>query len=260
MDRNKQWRFPQITNGRYTFIGGVLLIAVSLSHATHALGQSANEQSPAIDDSRWSKLDGSEPWPTDLIEVTELPAPDETIAKVVKNGNVEFKFYDANKIRRRFTGETRMVMNYYTNVKFRWRVVRNQGKRQLAVTVDHRPTRFEFFHQILLPRAHANEQMFAVPLVLHELDHVRVSLDPRYQAQFEEWFQEATKSLTIEIDSRTKEDDFESLIHAEVQAQSAQCFEKVLQLIHIRNRELDRQTQHGELKLADDFFSVADEN
>ena len=254
MARNKHSHFSLMIHSRRSFVGCLLLILVWLSQPTPAFGQSANKQSPAIDDARWSKLEGSEPWPTDLIEVTELPAPDETLAKVVKNGNVEFKFYDANKIRRQFTGETRMVMNYYTNVKFRWRVVRDQGKRQLAVTVDHRPTRFEFFHQILLPRAHANEQMFAVPLVLHELDHVRVSLDPRYQAQFEEWFQEATKSLTIEIDSRTKEDDFESLIHAEVQAQSAQCFEKVLQLIHIRNRELDRSTKHGQLMLDDGFF------
>lgn len=223
--------------------------------STGTCAQSTDEKPPTIDESLWNALEDSEPWPTELIEVGELPNPDETLAPLIKTGNVAFKFYDASKIHRRFTGETRMAMKYYTDVEFHWRLVRAGGKRHLAVTVEHRPTRFETFHQVLLPREHANAQMYSVPLVLHELDHVKIVIDPRYQAQFEEWFQEDTKSLTIEIDSDAKERDFNTLVHAEIHARSQQCFEKMLQLIQIRNRELDRQTEHGRVPLDEEFFS-----
>ncbi|MDP1563272.1 MAG: hypothetical protein Q8M16_17970 [Pirellulaceae bacterium] len=231
-----------------------ILAVILFGHSTRTIAQSTDEKPPTIDEALWNTLEGSEPWPTELIEVGELPDPDDSIAPLIKTGNIEFKFYDANKIRRRFTGETRMAMKYYTDVKFRWRLVRAAGKRQLTVTVEHRPTRFETYHQILLPREHAHAQMYSVPLVLHELDHVRIVIDPRYQAQFEEWFQEDTKSLTIELDSRTKESEFNALIQAEIQAKSVPCFEKVLQLIQIRNRELDRRTQHGRVPLDEKFF------
>jgi hypothetical protein len=257
MDRDQYGWMMAFLVSRRTGIWCVLVIGFALGDSTQVTAQSPTAEPATIKESMWNTLEGSEPWPTELIEVSELPEPDEMISQLVIGGNVAFKFYEADKIRRRFTGETRMAMRYHTDVKYRWRVVRFRNKRQLAVTVDHRPTRFEFFHEILLPREHAHAQIFGVPLVLHELDHVRISLDPRYQAQFEEWFQEATKSLTIDVAAGTTEDEFDALIQGEVQAKSVQCFEKVLQLIHVRNRELDRQTQHGRLKLDDDFFGAA---
>lgn len=257
MFQSNQWWFSFSTGAVRT--GGwccCFWFVMLFGHSTGAIAQSTDEKPPTIDESLWNTLEGSEPWPTELIEVDELPNPEEAMAALIKAGNVEFKFYDADKIRRRFTGETRMAMKYYTDVRYRWQVLRAAGKRQLAVTVEHRPTRFETYHQILLPREHAHAQMYAVPLVLHELDHVRIVIDPRYQAQFEEWFQEATKSLTIELDSRTKESEFAALIQAEIQAKSLPCFEKMLQLIQIRNRELDRRTQHGRMPLDEEFFDI----
>ncbi len=255
MQQSNQWWFSFLTGVVRTGCWCCCFLFVMLfGLSTGTIAQSTDEKPPTIDESLWNTLEGSEPWPTELIEVGEPPDPNETLASLIKTGNVEFKFYDANKIRRRFTGETRMAMKYYTDVRYRWQVLRGAGKRQLAVTVEHRPTRFETYHQILLPREHAHAQMYSVPLVLHELDHVRIVIDPRYQAQFEEWFQEATKSLTIELDSRTKESEFEALIQAEIQAKSVPCFEKMLQLIQIRNRELDRRTQHGRVPLDEEFF------
>ncbi|MBL8891879.1 MAG: hypothetical protein JNL67_18025 [Planctomycetaceae bacterium] len=213
---------------------------------------------PQLDERLWLTVEGSEPWPDELFEVEKLPTPDEATSQVIESGKVEFKFYDDTLIQRKFTGETRMAIKYQLDVKFRWRVTRNDGKRQLLVTVDHRPTKFDLFHQILLPRDHAREDMFSIPLVLHELDHVKITLDPRYVSLFEEWYQNETKSLTLALEAGTKESEFNALINNEIQAKAQQCFARMLQLIHVRNRELDRLTKHGRLKLDDGFFDQDD--
>ena len=239
----------------------VLLILCCFLLVPFRVSAQDSASTPVVsDDFNWTALEGSEPWPSELTEVNNLPEAPTELARLLRAGQVAFKFYDAQNLRRTFTGETRMAMKYTIDVRFRWRLVRAAGKRKLAVTVQHQPTRFEMFHQILLPLDHANAQMYAAPLVLHELDHVRIAVDPRYPAQFEEWFQAATKSLTIELDSRTKESEFAALIQAEIQAKSVPCFEKMLQLIQIRNRELDRQTQHGRVPLAEDFFGRDEEH
>lgn len=214
-----------------------------------------NDAPPPIDDLVWLTLEGSEPWPDKLFEVEKLPEPDESAAPIIESGKVEFRFYDDTTIRRTFTGETRMAMKYQLETKFRWRLTRSGGERQLKVTVEHHPTKFDVFHQILLPRDHAREDMFSIPLVLHELDHVKISLDPRYVALFEEWYHDETKSLILELEDGTKESEFNALIEAEIQTKAQQCFDRMLQLIHVRNRELDRVTQHGRLKLDEGFFT-----
>lgn len=214
---------------------------------------------PPIDGLTWLTVEGSEGWPDEVFEVEKLPDPDDSTAQLIESGKVEFKFYDAAKIPRKFTGETRMAMKYQLEMKFRWRLTRSSGKRQLTVTVDHQPTKFDVFHQVLLPRDHAREDMFTIPLVLHELDHVKISMDPRYVALFEEWYHEDTRSMTLDVEDGAKESEFNAFIHAEIQNRAKQSFDRMLQLIHVRNRELDRLTKHGRLKLDESFFATEED-
>ncbi len=225
---------------------------------SRCFAQDEQDKPTIIGDSMWSTMEGSEPWPEELFVVDDLPEPTEEIAKLWKAVHVEFKFYDAEQIQRRFSAETRMAMKYRLDFEFRWQMAREGGKRHLLVTIDHRPTKFELFHQILLPKEHATSTMYSVPLVLHELDHVRITADPRYPALFDQWFQEKTTTLKIELKRQARERDFEALIQEEMQTNAEGCFERMLQMIEIRNRELDRLSRHGRVPLPVDFFGNED--
>jgi len=203
----------------------------------------------------WNQLEGSEPWPSDLLTREELPAAPDDLQPLLRLANLQLKFYDPVQFPRRFTGETRMALDYKLDFTYRWTVEREGRKRILVAELTHRPTRFTLYHQILLPIDHAAADLYTRPLVQHELDHVRISTDPRYRNLFEQWFQADIKTLKMELDRRATERDFAGLIQTAVQEHADQSFRRMLDLIHIRNRELDRLTKHGQQPLPADFFT-----
>jgi hypothetical protein len=156
---------------------------------------------------------------------------------------------------RRFTGETRMAVQYQLDFTYRWKIEGTGRRRILVVDLTHRPTQFTFYHQVLLPIDMATESLYQRPLVQHELDHVRIATDPRYRNLFDQWLQADTATLKLELDRRATERDFPQLIQEAVQEQARERFQRMLQLLQVRNRELDRLTQHGQQPLPADFFS-----
>ena len=215
---------------------------------------------PDDGDIPWLTVEGSEPWPESTLVGENLPHPPEALEALIDTGQVGFRFYDPEKLSRRFAGETRMAMVYRLEYTFRSRLIRAGGKRRLQVKVEHRPTEFTRVHQILLPIAHANQGMYEVPLVLHELDHVRIGVDPRYPALFDEWLQETTKTLTFDWNAEARESDIEGWVQREMDQQAKASFARLMQLMEVRQRELDRVTRHGLLPLPSDFFGDPEQN
>lgn len=208
----------------------------------------------------WRTVEGSEPWPESTLAVENLPDPPTALQALIDTGRVEFRFYEPEKLSRRFTGETRMAMVYRLEYTYRSRLIRVGGKRRLQVKIEHRPTEFTRLHQILLPIAHANQGMYKLPLVLHELDHVRIGVDPRYPALFDEWLQETTKTLTFDWNVEARESDIEGWVQREMDDQATASFARLMQLMEVRQRELDRVTRHGLQPLPVDFFGSPDQN
>lgn len=221
-------------------------------------GQPAERMEPIPADDRipWITLEGSEPWPETLVTVEALPNPPSGLQPLITAGRVAFRFYEADKMPRRFAGETRMAMFYRLEYSYRVRMIRVGGKRRLQVKLQHRPTEFTVLHQILLPIEHATGRLFEVPLVLHELDHVRIGIDPRYPALFDQWLREATETLTFDWDETASEADTEARVQREVDAQAAASFARLMQLMEVRQRELDRVTKHGLHPLPEAFFAT----
>ncbi len=208
----------------------------------------------------WRTVEGSEPWPESLLVVESLPDAPTALQALIDTGRVEFRFYDPEKLSRRFAGETRMAMAYRLEYAFRSRLIRAGGKRRLQVKIEHRPTEFTRLHQILLPIAHANQGMYEVPLVLHELDHVRIGVDPRYPALFDEWLKESTKTLTFDWNAEARESDIAGWVQREMDEQAKASFSRLMQLMEVRQRELDRVTRHGLQPLPTDFFGSPEQN
>jgi len=221
-------------------------------------GQVPQRSEAYLSDERivWRTIDGSEPWPESVVVIENLPNPPEALQSVIETGRVEFRFYEADKMPRRFAGETRMAMVYRLEYTYRARLIRVGGKRRLQVKLQYRPTQFTRLHQILLPIAHAHVGMFEVPLVLHELDHVRIGIDPRYPALFDQWLQETTENLTFDGNAEVGEAELEAWVQREVDDQATACFARLMQLMEVRQRELDRVTEHGLQPLPVDFFAT----
>lgn len=203
----------------------------------------------------WRTVEGSEPWPESTLAVENLPSPPDALQALIDTGRVEFRFYDPQKQSRRFAGETRMAMVYRLEYTYRSRLIRVGGKRRLQVKIEHRPTEFTRLHQILLPIAHANQGMYEVPLVLHELDHVRIGVDPRYPALFDEWLKETSTTLSFDWNAEARESDIAGWVQREMDEQAQASFARLTQLMEVRQRELDRVTRHGLQPLPTDFFS-----
>lgn len=258
------------TSGRgYWVWVGWLLVGLGVVSAPGVAAQtppqenSNSQQTPARpptpgndDPVPWAVWEGAEPWPDPLVVLEDLPQPPAELVELVELGQVEFRFYDAEKQSRRFTGETRLALRYNLKYSYQARVTGSGRRRRLVVKLEHQPTKFSYQHQILLPLSHGVDSLYSLPLVLHELDHVKIGIDPRYPALFDQWLVEQTKVLTLTwgVDSRTE--DVKSLVQEAMQTEAEKCFDKLLQLMQVRQRDLDRITRHGLDPLPVDFFTT----
>lgn len=185
----------------------------------------------------------SEPWPEVLEPHGELPAPPETARQWIEQGQVTFEFYDPQRFRRTYQGETRFDANYWTDSKIRWRLVRYPDRpAQLVIRPDLRKIELTVRHRVLLPISLAGDDFFSHPLVHHELDHVRISSDRRFLEWFRRTLREELAVIRLEPGEET---DYTRLAEQTVKERSAAIFQRWMELIRIRYAELDRQTLHG---------------
>ncbi|TWT75206.1 hypothetical protein [Allorhodopirellula solitaria] len=209
------------------------------------------------------------------LRLDELPAPPPEIRAWLERGQVTFLVGGkrpsvAQPSRstaaepRHFAAETRYRATHSFRSRCRW-VWRNPSSAQrLAINVRYQKLQLAVSHQVWLEEMPDVETFWESALVLHELDHVRLSSDPRLKAKFLaavkqrsriELTREQTLSVLEDAARRSQmirgrsqplinrlgSEEAQEFLDEAVDAE----FEKIVQLVEIRYRELDRQTDHG---------------
>lgn len=239
-------------------LGIALTISMALSAPHSARGQeTAPESDPTTQNPTFSSTPPSEPWPDELIRDAQLPPIPDDLQELLTNGNVVFVFYDESLFRRRFQGETRFEMNYDSKSEFRWREIRTRnGSRELVVRPQFRAVEVTSTHTVLLPKRLITDNFFDHPLVRHELDHIRISTDPRFAKTFTTWVRAEVRELRIPLGADAT--SFNSLAEKEIRLKLSAHFRELVDLVRVRYAELDQQTKHGALPVPQDFFKSAE--
>jgi hypothetical protein len=213
------------------------------------------------DDVEWLTVSDSTPWPRQRWVAADLPKLPAEWQAAWDLANVEVHFYNDKEEKRRFRGETRFILTYGLDYNVQMRVVRRGRETLLRVRTQLKPIEFKFRHQILLPFDDAVADWFQRPLPRHEWDHVRISLDERYRHQFQQVVEEELKDFTISLTREEtldmREERLFALAQRRIEEVAKKQFESTLQLIEVRNRELDKTTGHGRKPLPAGFFDVS---
>lgn len=214
-----------------------------------------------------------------VVQLTDLPPVPEDLKRIVDAHELSFlvggerpsltrSIRSTPESDRRFDAETQFKMNYSFDSRCRWEAIREPATAdtigRLAVRVRYTRIETQISHQIWLRRLPDPETFWDDSLIRHELDHVRISSDPRLTIRFEKairnlqrielshvqsepvwviarrkyeaaWSRRA--SLQLYLDHR----DAKPFVKSAVQME----FDRLIELVNIRYRELDRVTDHG---------------
>ena len=141
----------------------------------------------------------------------------------------------------------RMVHRYRS--KPRWTIRKNGSTRTCQIRLRFRSVQLQTSHEIWFLEKPDLASFWTNPLVLHELDHLRLSADPRLANRFEKLVHEETSiERNIEIGESVNGRWIQKQVDQYVQDQ----FTKVADLAAIRYKELDRLTAHGRRKIPGD--------
>jgi hypothetical protein len=97
-------------------------------------------------------------------------------------------------------------------------------------------------HEVWFRRPPRRSDFWQQKLVLHELDHVKISSDARLARRFEQLLQDQNVIETA-MAAGTRADS--RLVNRLIDQHVKRVFDEVLALVAIRYRELDRVTDHG---------------
>tara|TARA_R110002073_G_scaffold61637_3_gene154996 strand:+ start:9436 stop:10224 length:789 start_codon:yes stop_codon:yes gene_type:complete len=195
------------------------------------------------------------------IELADLPPPPAEIVALIQLGKVQFVYGPrpesmqsglrpsdssaAPRKGRRLAATTEYRMGYHYRSRNRWKFVgqdRNAESREVRITMRFSDVRLETEHTVWFRKRPAAETFWTDRLVLHELDHVQISIDPLLEKRFQEYLR-ANASITRSFKRGETVD--ESTIHPLVDANVADLFSRISDLVDIRYQELDRLTDHG---------------
>ncbi|EMI21358.1 hypothetical protein RMSM_01696 [Rhodopirellula maiorica SM1] len=195
------------------------------------------------------------------IDLADLPSPPAEIAELIERGNVRFVYGprpesmqskllpggSAAALRkgRRLAATTEYRMGYHYRSRNRWKFV-NQNReadlREVRIGMRFSDVRLETEHTVWFRKRPESETFWTDRLVLHELDHVRISVDPLLEKRFRDLLR-SNASITLSMERG--ETVAESRIHPAVDSHVTELFSRISDLVDIRYQELDRLTDHG---------------
>ncbi len=189
----------------------------------------------------------------------ELPSPPGDIAKLIEDGDVRFVFYDPQKEKRKFAGETRFEFHYTYQTRSDWKIVSQNGLPALRISVEYRNVKLTRDHQVLLPMELIGEDLFERPLTRHEFDHVEISSDARLEGLLTAMLKDRNASIiepliSEEGDARDKPrpSELARISRRMVKEASDRVFNDFVEIVFIRYRELDRVSQNGLVPLSNE--------
>ncbi|TWU26877.1 hypothetical protein Pla52o_07320 [Novipirellula galeiformis] len=193
------------------------------------------------------------------IVISDLPSPPAAIASLIERGNVRFIYgprpdsmqspwqEDSRLARlrrgRRLAATTEYRLEYHFRSRNQWEFEdRGEDVRDLRISVWFTEARIEREHTVWFRQCPEFESFWTNRLVLHELDHVQISVDPGLEQRFRERLHSPT---TIKRQFKRNETVDEAVVHRIVEAHVAEMFAPISDLVKIRYQELDRITDHG---------------
>ncbi len=181
------------------------------------------------------------------IELSELPPPPPWVAELLKQADVRFCYGWQEKPSsmtmpngRRLDGLTVYKMNY--DFRTQSRLQRRGNRQQRVTTIRLRSVRLTCDHTVWFRERPSSETFWTNWLVLHELDHVRISSDPRHEKRFKELLSE-NAVLVQQPDEIASTEIGQASQSGKKRVET--IFQTISSLVDIRNKELDRLTDHG---------------
>ena len=178
------------------------------------------------------------------LSVSTLSEPPAQLKKLLTAGKVTFEVGPrASAGDARIVGETRYEISYRYKSQANWRLSRDdQGARVLIIDVVFRRVQWNPKHVIWLRNQPDAKDFWSNSVLLHEFDHLRISTDPRVAKRFAELLK---ARRVIRHQMQAGEIAGRELTDKLVEREARAVFDEVTDLIAIRYRELDRETEHG---------------
>ncbi|QDV68439.1 hypothetical protein Poly24_21480 [Rosistilla carotiformis] len=183
-----------------------------------------------------------------IIPLSELPPPPAEIIELLDRANVRFVY--GSKLRpasmptdtgRRLDGITVFKLAYKFDHQSR---LRNRSRRPtVEAKIRLRGEGLTCQHTVWFREAPAAATFWSDRLVLHELDHVAISSDPRLQTIFKSQVEDPP--VVTQIDQPTYTSAVAAEVNRTAQEHVDSIYRNIVALVEIRYKELDRITDHG---------------
>ena len=168
--------------------------------------------------------------------------PPETIARLLDGGSVSWRYYDPSEDKRRYPGRTEFQLAVRHKHLLKFDVVRRAGERRAVIEQRLDALKFTLTHTIELPQEYDTPRRWERDLVLHELDHVAISTDPRPR-QLIRYLYEQTTKIEVPLDADEALDG--KLAQNTMNDHLDVRLKAVIAVINWNNRLLDRVSDHG---------------
>ncbi|EMI57309.1 hypothetical protein RSSM_01150 [Rhodopirellula sallentina SM41] len=209
------------------------------------------------------------------LSLRSLPEPPAELKQLIGKGDITFliggtrpSVVDPSRSTgtrgRTFDAETQFRLSYTFKSRCRWAWNGSPNDRELAIGVGYDRLRLNVSHLMWFEDMPDREAFWESPLVLHEFDHVRLSTDPRVTSRFLSAVRKQDRVILTREESEPlitaasrrsgrsrygRSSVLRSLTGGDAQPWLKEIvsaeFQKAVDLIGIRYRELDRQTDHG---------------
>lgn len=168
------------------------------------------------------------------------PEVPEALASLVQAGQITWELYDERPVDLRYDGETHFEIKLDYKYRTQVRPIRENGRVIQRVTVAFFAITPKIENRVRLPIALVASDFWKSPLVLHELQHVRITSDPRVALLAKHLLKQGCK-----IDFPANTPLSESRIRDEIAKQVNAAAKTVSDLVQANNDLLDQLTQHG---------------
>lgn len=183
-------------------------------------------------------------------ELRELPEAPEEIQRLLARTPVVFEIGDERPSwarsgpggRYHLAAETKYDFQHKFASRCRWDGAQSRRRAGVLLKVTFRNVRFDLKHRIWLRRMPAAEGFWRDQLVLHELDHFRISSDPRHEREFRKLLS-AIQSGGISVPGQPQLTT--RIVDQLVNQKINDRFSQILELVAIRYKQLDYETSSG---------------
>lgn len=174
--------------------------------------------------------------------------PPPELRTLVKTGNVGIEFYDPAFERRRYPGHTAFMIEVKLRFLYDYRVVTRAGRQFVQIRPRIERSDWKLTNTVTLPESYDTPEMWDSALMLHELDHVAITSDPRVRMLIERLHQAVT---VIEQPIQQPGDLNDAAIQKLINDEYVRRRDAVIELVKKNNQLMDKVSVHGNRRIPD---------